>query len=154
MRTLDLDFFVAGMPGTKGSARAFVVKGRAVITNDAGAKAKSWASCVSAAAHAAMAGAGPFDGPVEVAITFHLQRPKGHYLPATKKRPAPELRADAPRFVGTKPDGDKLERCTWDALTGIVVTDDARIARWSGGKLYTDSTVGAAIRVRALGGAP
>jgi len=49
-------------------------------------------------------------GPVGIAITFHLD---------------PAHRADGP------PDGDKLERATWDALTiARVWEDDARIVEW------------------------
>jgi Holliday junction resolvase RusA-like endonuclease len=139
-----LGFFVAGQPGTKGSARAFVRGGRAIITNDAGEKAKCWAAKVTDAAREAMAGAAPFDGPVVVGIVFHLPRPQSHYLRG-------QLRASAPIYVTTKPDGDKLVRCSWDALTGVVFTDDSRIVEWSGSKVYSDAgRVGAAFSIRIV----
>lgn len=151
----SVEFSVPGMPGTKGSARAFVVPGtnRATIVND-NPKTKSWAALVSLLAKQAMAGAAPWEGPVSVQVVFYLPRPKAHYLPATKKRPAAELRPGAPqRHIG-KPDGDKMERAAWDALTGIVFRDDSQIAAWSGGKIYADAP-GARIRVTRLpGGAP
>lgn len=150
-----IDFFVPGMPGTKGSAKAFVVPGTsfANIVND-NPKTKNWAALVSKLAAEQMDGAAPWDGPVSVQLMFSLPRPKGHYLPATKKRPAPELRPDAPYRHTSKPDGDKMERATWDALTGIVFRDDSQIALWSGGKIYAEAP-GVRIRVTRLpGGAP
>jgi Holliday junction resolvase RusA-like endonuclease len=51
-----------------------------------------------------------FVGPVGVAIAWHV-----------------DWRPD------TEPDGDKLERATWDALTQARVwEDDARVIAWSG----------------------
>lgn len=131
-------FSVRGMPGTKGSARAFVTnKGRAVITNDS-KKAAPWAALVKHAAAEAMGERKPLAGALEVGVTFWLPRPRGHYLPVNGKRPEPVLRQDAPLFVGTKPDGDKLLRCAWDALTEIVFRDDCQIVKWTGQKLYAD----------------
>lgn len=148
----SVSFFVPGMPGTKGSARGFVVtpkgggKPRAVITNDAGDKAKAWAAVVALAAREAMAGRPPFAGPVEVGVTFFLPRPKAHY----GKRG--ELKASAPTYPTGRPDGDKMLRCTWDALTGICYADDAQIAQWPGSKVYIHpgQYVGASICVRQL----
>lgn len=145
-------FNVAGLPGTKGSARAFVRGKKAVIVNDAGDKARTWASQVADAARAAMEKLGlvPFQGEVSVHIEYFLPRPKSHYWPVTKKRPAPILKEDAPVRCSCKPDGDKLDRCLWDALTGIIFGDDALIVSWSGAKYYSDpEPVGA--RVRILG---
>ena len=138
-----ISFFVAGQPSTKGSVRAFVRGGRAIITNDAGEKAKCWAAKVSDAAFEAMGRAPLFDGPVVVNIQFHLPRPKSHCLRG-------QLRATAPIFVPTKPDGDKLLRCAWDALTGVVFVDDSRIVEWSGSKVYADDgRTGAAFEISA-----
>lgn len=132
---MKLEFFCAGQPGTKGSARAFIAGGKAVITNDAGEKAKAWASIVGDAAEEAMAGRGVWHGSLALSITFYLARPRSHYRAG---RQAHLLRLDAPAFAATKPDGDKLERCTWDALTGIVFRDDSQIVKWSGKKRYAD----------------
>lgn len=142
-----ISFFVPGQPGTKGSHRAFwnAKAGRAIVVNDS-KKAAPWASLVTLLAREAMAGAPLFDGPIEIAIAFHLPRPKSHYLRG-------KLRATAPSHAPTKPDGDKLERCTWDALTGVVFTDDARIVRWSGEKPYAiEGRTGAQITVGPVEG--
>lgn len=152
----SISFSVPGMPGTKGSAKAFVIPGtnRATVVND-NPKTKPWAALVSLLAKQEMAGAAPWDGPVSVQVIFHLPRPKSHYLPATKKRPGGMLRLDAPHRHTSKPDGDKMERAAWDALTGIAFKDDSQIAAWSGGKVYADAP-GTSIRVTRLpgGGAP
>lgn len=51
----------------------------------------------------------------------------------------------------TEPDGDKLERATWDGLTqSRVWEDDARVVKWSGEKVSAGELgMGAAIVVRA-----
>ena len=132
-------------PATKGSAQAFVVPGRgrarAVVVND-NRKAAPWAALVREAAERAVAMQEV--GPVEVEIRFYLPRPRAHYLRGA-------LRPTAPSLVVTKPDGDKLLRCCWDALAGICFKDDSQIVRWSGAKYYADPhPVGARICVRPI----
>lgn len=145
---VNIRFFVEGEPGTKGSVRAFAVRSktarsgfRGVVTNDS-KKAKPWAKLISVAAKKAMRKQEPLQSKVCVAITFYLQRPKGHF----RKNGA--LKPGAPRYVATKPDGDKLVRCAWDALTGVVFGDDCQIVAWSGQKLYSnDGHIGAEFRI-------
>ena len=130
-------------PATKGSAQAFVVPGqrRAVVVID-NRKAAPWAALVREAAERAVAMQEV--GPVEVEIRFYLPRPRAHYLRGA-------LRPTAPSLVVTKPDGDKLLRCCWDALAGICFKDDSQIVRWSGAKYYADPhPVGARICVRPI----
>lgn len=138
-------FFAAGIPSTKGSARAFVRGGRAIVTNDAGAKAKVWAGIVSSAALDAMRGKAPiFELPLDVMVTFYLPRPKSH---STTRG----LRPNAPTHSSSKPDADKLVRCALDALTGIVFGDDAQVARLVVEKRYANGAAGMAVSVEALG---
>jgi hypothetical protein len=144
-------FFAAGMPGTKGSSRGFVIPGknggkpRAIVVNDAGAKAKVWDAIVSGAALDAIGGSSvpPLDGPLEVRIVFMLPRPKAH---STSKG----LRPNAPTHVSKKPDADKLARCALDSLTGVVFVDDAQIARLVVEKKYSDATIGAHFEIERL----
>lgn len=142
---VSVSFFAAGCPSTKGSARAFVVGGRAIITNDAGKKAKTWASIVSGKAHDMMNGCALLTGALVVHIVFYMPRPKAH---STKRG----LRPDAPRWCWKKPDVDKLARCALDALTGVVFFDDAQIARLVLEKRYTlaDGAAGAEFEVREI----
>jgi Holliday junction resolvase RusA-like endonuclease len=127
-----LEFFVPGRPGTKGSARAFVVGGRAIVRND-NAKEKDWRQRVALAAGEAMAGT-PWDGPVVVKATFYLQRPLAHLKTGGALRPS------APRFPTGKPDVDKMVRSLLDALENIVYTRDARVVTAVVTKAYVDPT--------------
>lgn len=65
----------------------------------------------------------PHDGPLHVDVTFYLPRGKT----VTRELPS------------TKPDLDKLQRALGDVLTiNGIITDDARITRWSPRKRYGD----------------
>lgn len=149
---MRVSFFVPGEPGTKGSARAVPYTGRdgkqhAAVRNDA-KRAAPWSASVALAAERAMAGRPPIEGPVRVELVWWVARPKAHYFTG---RRAGQLRPDAPMFKATKPDGDKLERCAWDAMTGIVFSDDSRIVTWSGAKPYSvNGLIGMQVTVRAM----
>ena len=111
---------VDGLPMPKGSKTAFVVKGRAVLTDGrrAGARAASiaWREAVADAARRWLAEHGrpaPIDEPISVVLGFRLPRP-----------------ASAPKRVTVpmrKPDLDKLARHALDSLSGLIYSDDARI---------------------------
>ena len=126
-----LRFVVLGRPQGKGSKRPIMQAGRLRVI-DANANARPWALAVSTVAHEAYAGQ-LIHGPVSVAITFYFAHPKGHYGTG---RNAGTLRLAAPREMTTTPDVDKLARCALDALTGIVIRDDAQIVDLHAGKRY------------------
>lgn len=134
---MRVQFFADGLPQTKGSARAFVVGKRAVVTND-NPRAKGWARVVERAARAASPA--PFAGPVAVRLVFVMPRPKAH---STKRG----LRLDAPAWHSIRPDLDKLTRCALDALTGITFGDDGQVARLVAEKRY-GARPGVAVEVR------
>jgi Holliday junction resolvase RusA-like endonuclease len=144
-----IQFWVSGVPATKGSTRGFPFKRRdgslgVAISND-NKKAKAWATEVSDAAVRAMSGMAPFPGSVRVSVDFYLRRPKVQFR-ANKR-----LKDWAPVHCATKPDGDKLLRCLWDALKGVVIGDDAQVVEWSGRKLYSnDGRTGALVTVEPL----
>ena len=144
-----IQFFAAGRAEPKGSTRAFVQHGRAIVTND-NPKAKAWARVVSLRAREAMQGRAPMAGPMRIALTFYLERPRYHYRTG---RYSHLFKPSAPLFPDVLPDGDKLERCTWDALKGIVWLDDGQVVRWRGGKEYADAThpPGVVVMVEAIG---
>lgn len=137
-------FFAAGMPKSKGSARAFVTPrtNRAIITHS-DKNTKTWQGVVSSAA--IEAGITPIDGAVLVSMVFLLPRPKGHYGTGKNagalKEWAKGLRPSA------KPDVDKLSRTVLDALTGLLYADDARVTclvakkRWVGWGLHSTAGV-------------
>lgn len=124
-------FFAPGVPQPQGSHRAFVVKGRAIIT-DANAKGRPWRDTVALAAREARGGQEPFTDAVRVEATFRMPRPK------SVKRYWPTVR----------PDLDKLTRLLLDALTiAGVVGDDAQVTTLSVGKRYADEPGGSGVDV-------
>lgn len=145
-----LTIHVVGVPAPQGSHRAFVVKGRAVVTQD-NKKTRPWRQDVTAAVLNRMATTPdfePYAGPVHVAIDFYMPRPRYHFR--TGKR-ANELRDDAPRYHDKKPDSDKLARSILDALTSSgVFRDDAQVAALSAVKVYADAATGARITIASL----
>ena len=122
-----VQFFVPGVPAPGGSKRAFIVAGRAVVTDDAKHN-KPWRASVAAAAYDAYHGP-ILDQPLVVSFTFILVRPRGHY----GKR---GVRPSAPKYPATKPDVLKLARSTEDALTGILWRDDSRTVALIARKVY------------------
>lgn len=72
-------------------------------------------------------------GPVKVDALFVFPRPKSHYRTGSH---AGELKPNAPVWVATKPDADKLARAIGDALTGVLLRDDSLIVSWTLRKVY------------------
>jgi len=130
-------FVVRGEPKAKGSMRAFIVKGRAVVTASAKG-AGIWQKLIQFVLQDAWQGPA-LTGAVEVRLIFYLPRPKS----APKRVLFPEH----------KPDGDKLQRAVWDALTNIVIRDDAQIVDGMVSKRFADAEhpVGVEGWVRPLG---
>ena len=113
-------------------------------------KVAPWRQDVVAAAQAAAVACGweTPAGPLQVDIVYRLPRPRYHYRTGAR---ANELKPNAPRWVDKKPDRDKLDRATCDALTTSgVIRDDAQIVAGSTRKEYADGASGAVIRVVVL----
>jgi Holliday junction resolvase RusA-like endonuclease len=108
---------VFGVPLPQGSKSAFVVKGRAVVTDGKkGPALREWRAAIGACARLWLSQNGmpaPLDCPVALKATFYMPRPKS--TPKRVTRPA------------TRPDLDKLTRSIGDALTKIAYTEDSRI---------------------------
>lgn len=124
---------VQGTPAPQGSKS----RGRNGQMFEASKKVKPWRMAVWAEALTSMLHRKPFTGPVAVHVTFLLARPK------VPKFPAPAV----------KPDLDKLQRSTFDALkTAGVYLDDCQIVEVRAIKRYSsrDEATGALIEVRAL----
>ncbi len=136
-----MNFVVYGIAIPQGSKSAFVVKGRAVVTDGKkGPALKEWRAAIANEARAWIKRNqefAPIDGPVDLTVTFYLPRPK-----------------TAPRrvvFPATKPDLDKLTRAVGDALKGIAYTEDSRIVDLHIRKRFAiKSTPRAEIGVRAM----
>jgi Holliday junction resolvase RusA-like endonuclease len=116
-------FKVYGLAQPAGSKRAFMIGGKARIT-DANKKAKPWKQEVAAAAEAAMNGRPPIQGPVRLQVVFFRPRPKGHF-----RKDGVSLLSEGERnpYPATKPDTTKLLRGLEDACTSIVWRDDAQV---------------------------
>lgn len=136
-----VQFHVIGEPKPKGSSRAFVIGGRAVITNDC-KTAKPWEHAVHWAARerAQEVGLLPIATPVAVTVDFVMPR----ITSLAKKR------LKVPH--GKRPDLDKLTRNTLDALTGVIFLDDSQVSSLTVSKRYADplEPPGATVLVRPV----
>ena len=140
---------VAGSPAPKGSSRAIVRGGHAVVvpsgSNVNRDKLRSWDQSVRLAANEHAAGrSGPIfvEVPLYVAVIFRVARPSGHW------RKKGGLKPSAPQFPATKPDLDKMVRATMDSLKGTIYDDDSRIVAKVPVKVYAaPGTEGATIVV-------
>lgn len=110
-------FFVPGKPATKGSFRAFVVRGRVVVIHD-NPRCKAWQKDVAKAAKVAMAGEQPHACTMAVRLVFTIEQPK--------------------KTIRTQPQGDidKLTRAVFDAMTGVVYGDDDQVIRVEARKVW------------------
>ncbi len=140
------EFFIPGVPKPGGSKRAFVIKGRAILTDASGKAGKDWRGDVKTFGRQAIPSP-IMSGPVRLVIEFHMPRPKSHYR--TGKH-AGVLRPDAPLRHTSKPDATKLVRSLEDALTGIAWSDDAQIAVQQIAKVYTGTTPGALVVIETI----
>jgi crossover junction endodeoxyribonuclease RusA len=121
---------VRGVPAPQGSKR-HVGGGRMIEQSKA---VGPWREAVRGETQRAMNGTGPLTGPLRVAITFELARPRSHYRTGRNAR---LLRNVAPEWPVTRPDLDKLARATLDGLTmGGAWTDDSQVARLEVVKIY------------------
>jgi Holliday junction resolvase RusA-like endonuclease len=123
---------VEGTPQPQGSSRAFMHKGRPVITS-ANPKLRPWRARLDTSFAARVGDRSPMIGPVSVTMTFRMPRPKSH---TGASGLTPSARGAAP---DTRPDVDKLARAVNDALTTAgVLYDDSQITRIIAAKRYAD----------------
>ena len=113
---MEVSFSVVGTPAPQGSKSFMGIRGGKGIMVESSKKVKPWRKAVEAAAIEVKDVHGQFTGPIELHVTFYLERPKS-----------------APKSVTVpfrKPDLSKLVRSTEDALTTAgLIEDDARIVR-------------------------
>jgi len=117
-RTIRFD--VSGLPIPQGSTRAFVVKGRPIITSTSKGLG-SWRQLVAGEAQRLVSA--PIDGPVAMTLSFRLPRPKS----APKKRWI---------YPSKRPDLDKLVRAVLDAVTQVIIADDSQVVSLTAIKEY------------------
>ncbi|MFC4223542.1 RusA family crossover junction endodeoxyribonuclease [Lysinibacter cavernae] len=124
---------VKGKPIPQGSKTAFVVKGRAVVT-DANAKLlKPWRKHVAATAREQYTGQ-MLTGALQVTLLFLFERPAS----VTRKYPS------------VKPDVDKVTRAIFDAMTDAGVwKDDALVVDTRQKKEYA-ATAGVVVTIKEI----
>lgn len=122
-------FTVYGQAQPAGSKTAGVTKGGKMFVRDSAKRGAPWRREVARTAAEAMNGTGLLDGPLSLAVTFVVPRPKGHYG-------ARGLRPSAPAYPTVRPDVTKLLRAVEDAATGIVWRDDAQVVIQHACKTY------------------
>lgn len=125
-----IELTVYGVAQPQGNKTGFVRGGKVVMVEGKGRPAqerfKDWRGAVASAARDWQA-ANPtelIDGPVYLAVTFHLPKPK-----STKKRKT---------WQTSRPDLDKLIRAVMDGLTGVVWTNDSRVVHVCASKPFGD----------------
>ena len=126
-----ISYFVEGLPAPQGSKNGFVKNGRVVMV-ESSKNVKPWRAAVAeqTAKHLRAQALDPMTTPLEIALVFHLPRPK------TVTRLWPSV----------KPDLDKLIRSTFDGLTtGGLYTDDALVIAVSASKQYATDKIGCQI---------
>jgi crossover junction endodeoxyribonuclease RusA len=131
---LELRFMVVGTPAAQGSKKHV---GNGVMV-ESSKLVKPWREDVANTALACARDLG-WVPPREVVadIVFLFRRPKHHYGTG---RNTTHLKPGAPYWHSGKPDVDKLQRSTFDALTTAgVITDDARIVHVTACKRYAEA---------------
>lgn len=137
-----ITFFVPGKAETAGSKKSFVMKikdrpgtsardYRAIVTDD-NPKGEKWKKIVVYCARQVHTGP-PLTGPLQLDVTFTLERPQGHL--GTGKNDG-KVKESAPEYPTSRPDTTKLLRCLEDGLTGVLWIDDAQIVHQVVSKEY------------------
>lgn len=139
--------FVAGDLPTQGSKNVYPGKngGRPVVVESMHHRIQDYRGRIYVAWR--RLGFEKIPGAVDANLVYYLPRPKAHFSTAKAKRG--QL---APRFVdaipSVKPDIDKLNRATFDALTlAGAIEDDARIVRESAVKVYADTADDVGVKI-------
>ena len=122
-------FTVHGLPISQGSKNPWGGESNAK-------KLKPWRAAISAEAGEQMNGRPLEDGPVRLRANFYFPRPKSHFGTGRNAR---VLKESAPSYVTKTPDLDKLVRAVGDALTDVVLRDDAQIVHLDVWKYWGDA---------------
>lgn len=130
-----MSFFCAGAPTTQGSKRGFIVNGRVVLVESTGERLKDWRHVLAIAARDAWPHP-PLTGAVSAEMHFTLPKPKST---PKRKRTWP---------IGKRSgDLDKLERAVFDAITHVIVADDAQVIDVRASKDWEDASEGPGVLV-------
>jgi Holliday junction resolvase RusA-like endonuclease len=133
---LVCEFLIDGTPVQQGSKTAFVVKGRAIVTDQNAKTLKPWRKHVTRTAAAAYSGP-RLDGPVGITAEFRFLRP-------------PSVTRLTPHV---QPDIDKLVRSLYDGITDAktIWRDDAQVVEEHSTKVYA-AAAGVHVRIYVIEG--
>jgi len=121
-------FVVPGVPVGKGRPK-FARRGNFVATYTP-AKTASYENLVKLAAHTAMRGKPPIEGPVRLELKMFVP------APASWSRKKRELALGGAVLPTTKPDIDNVLKGICDAMNGVVFLDDKQVCEVSVTKRY------------------
>jgi Holliday junction resolvase RusA-like endonuclease len=128
-------FEVLGHPEPQGSMVPFIDRrdGRAKVKASNATALRRWRKAVADQAREQLPDwlTEPIDGPVFLAVIYVFARHDSE-LKVDGRTP----RKGAPRYPIFRADGDKLDRAIWDGITGVAVTNDARVVSWLGVKRF------------------
>lgn len=114
-----VSFAVPGRPIPQGSLSSFRHRTTGQIVTPQKARVREYRDRIAWAAEAT--GMACTDEPVRVRAVFGFARPKSHRLTSGK------LTKRAPTSHASRPDLDKVARSLLDAITGVLVYDDAQV---------------------------
>lgn len=114
---MKITVIVAGVPVGQGNMKAFVVAGRAKVTHANGSKIAVWRRSIEDAIHRQLGEEIELmQGPMRLSAAFRLPRPKS--LPKRRRVwPINKRSGDLDHYL----------RALGDALTGVLLDDDAQI---------------------------
>ena len=139
---------VYGEPTTQGDHSLGFRRNKVFIRHKNGKRLEDWRTVVAWTFRTAMNRASqstPLAGCVSVRIDFFYPHPIGHYTKTGRKS---KQYAD---LKTSSPDGDKLERAIFDALSRVAYVDDRLVVSCHWTKTFQDvPTPGAVIRVYSV----
>lgn len=143
-----IQFIIPGQPEPKARPRFRVVKpkgGAAFVSTYTDPDTVKNEARIAGAAKLAMAGALPFETPVEMLVELRMQIP----VSWSKKK---QVAAAAGQVRATKkPDIDNCAKSVMDACNGIVFIDDGQVVQLTIRKLY-HATPAVVVAIRAAVG--
>ena len=134
-------FHVPGAP--QGKARPKIVKIGGFSRMATPKKTANYESLVAHAAHAAMAGAPLFEGPVGCELTIHCAVPQSWSGKKQRSALASEI------LPTTKPDIDNVVKAIFDGCNGVLWRDDVLVVELTVRKRYA-TTPGVYVKAWAL----
>jgi len=132
-RPVDFKVWVPGRPRAKGNLAAGRFKG----VHDVSTGMREWTRAIQAAILEHRCNPPVKHVPFFVRTHFFFLEDQWH-------------RRGTGRY-SEKPDGDKLTRCVWDALSKYIYSDDCQVTDWDGRKRWAQEKSGLWLTVRELG---